>query len=206
MFQIWACKQVTNLAPANGNKPWDRSNETCPSCQQAKETTSHILLCNEVGRVGALMKSIDLLEQWLQEAETDPDLRFCIVEYAKGRGNSSMEAIASSIRQAGYQEMARQTDIIGWRRFMEGMICKSIQDIQSIHATVSGSSISIKSWTSGLIIKLLEITHRQWLYRYIQVHDSTSGTLRTEKRRYCRGRLKRNKIWVQQGSLRKINF
>ena len=44
MFQIWACKQVTNLAPANGNKPWDRSNETCPSCQQAKETTSHILL------------------------------------------------------------------------------------------------------------------------------------------------------------------
>jgi hypothetical protein len=89
---------------------------------------------------------------------------------------------------------------------MEGVICKSIQDIQSIHATVSGSSILIKSWTSGLIIKLLDITHEQWLYRCIQVHDSTSRMLRTKKMRNCRGRLKRNKIWVQQGSLRKINF
>ena len=37
---------------------------------------------------------------------------------------------------------------------------------------------------SGLIIKLLEVTHGQWLYRNIQVHDIVSGveaTLRKEE-------------------------
>ena len=39
-------------------------------------------------------------------------------------------------------------------------------------------------WMSGLIIKLLEVTHGQWLYRNIQVHDIVSGveaTLRKEE-------------------------
>ena len=31
----------------------------------------------------------------------------------------------------------------------------------------------------GLVTKLLEVTHGQWLYRTIQVHDKISGTLLT---------------------------
>jgi hypothetical protein len=57
--------QVFNLALANGNKPWDKLNEKCPSCQQEKETTAHTLYCNEAGQVDALIKSIDLLDSWL---------------------------------------------------------------------------------------------------------------------------------------------
>ena len=25
MFQIWGCKQAMDIAPANGNRPWERS-------------------------------------------------------------------------------------------------------------------------------------------------------------------------------------
>jgi hypothetical protein len=33
MFQIWACKQVMEIAPANGNRPWERLLcPLCPSC------------------------------------------------------------------------------------------------------------------------------------------------------------------------------
>ena len=32
------------------------------------------------------MHSIDLLEQWLVEVDTNPNLRECLVEYAKGQG------------------------------------------------------------------------------------------------------------------------
>ncbi len=38
----------------------------------------------------ALSKSIDLLEQWLEEVDTDPDLIECIMEYARGRGQVAM--------------------------------------------------------------------------------------------------------------------
>jgi hypothetical protein len=50
MFQIWACKQVMNIAPTNGNRPWEQDLcPLCPSCGQARETCSHILLCNHMG-------------------------------------------------------------------------------------------------------------------------------------------------------------
>jgi hypothetical protein len=65
----------------------------CPSCAQVNKTCSHILFCTHVGRVDALMKSIDLLEQWLEEADRDPVLHKCIVKYARGRGQRAMTDI-----------------------------------------------------------------------------------------------------------------
>jgi hypothetical protein len=47
-----------------------------------------ILLCNHTGQVEALMHSIDLLEHWLVKVDTDPNLRECMVEYAKDKGAS----------------------------------------------------------------------------------------------------------------------
>ncbi len=52
MFQIWACKQVMDIAPANGNRPWEQNLcPLCPSCAQVNKTCSHILFCNHAGRV-----------------------------------------------------------------------------------------------------------------------------------------------------------
>jgi hypothetical protein len=66
MFQIWACKQVMNIAPTNGNWPWKQDLcSLCSSCGQAWETCSHVLFCNHTGQVKASMHSIDLLECWL---------------------------------------------------------------------------------------------------------------------------------------------
>ncbi len=35
------------------------------------------------------------------------------------------------------------------------------------------------SWARQLVVRLLEVTHGQWIYRNIQVHDQQQGTLRT---------------------------
>ncbi len=56
--------------------------DKCPSCCMVKETCSHNLHCNEVGRVEALMQTIGLLEKWLLELETDPELASWLVEFA----------------------------------------------------------------------------------------------------------------------------
>ena len=34
-------------------------------------------------------------------------------------------------------------------------------------------------WARGLILKLLEATHGQWIYQNIQIHDSVAGTQAT---------------------------
>ena len=44
---------------------------------------------------------------------------------------------------------------------------------------VTGSRKSVEKWGTGLVTRLLEITHGQWIYRNFVVHDHVSGTLAT---------------------------
>jgi hypothetical protein len=75
-----------------------------------------------------------------------------------------------------YQLMAADQDKIGWQHFMEGMVCRRAQDIQTIYSTAEGSSIPPLQWSEGLVIKLLEATHGQWLYRCEQINDKVTGS------------------------------
>ena len=66
---------------------------------------------------------------------------------------------------------------------MEGMISKEVLSIQQFYTDISASALSPFEWTKGVVVRLLETTHGQWLYRNVQVHDSATGvkaTLRKE--------------------------
>ena len=110
----------------------------CPSCRQVPETCSHILHCPHEGRVEALHTTISMLDKWMKN-NTDLDLQECIYQFSMGRGGLLMEEICI---ENGYDErykvMARAQDSIGWRRFMEGMVCKEIRAIQLMHSSVTG--------------------------------------------------------------------
>ncbi len=126
MFQICAYKQVMDIAPTNGNRPWEKNLfPLCPSCAQVNKTCLHIRFCNHAGLVDALMKSINILEQWLVEVDMDPNLSHCIVEYARGRGQLTMSEVCRGMDYR-YTKMADEQVDIGWRRFMKGMVCRSI--------------------------------------------------------------------------------
>ena len=67
---------------------------------------------------------------------------------------------------------------------MEGMISKEISVLQYEHTRISGSVFLMNKWSRGLVVKLLETTHGQWLYCNVQVYDSMMGvnaTLRKEE-------------------------
>jgi hypothetical protein len=98
---------------------------------------------------------------------------------------------------AQYERMAVSQDSIGWRRFMEGMISHEMRPLQEVYTTINGTNRSTLAWGSGLVTRLLEITHGQWLYRCVQIHDKVQGTLITE----CKEDLQRqieaemDKVW-----------
>ena len=58
---------------------------------------------------------------------------------------------------------------------MEGMVLLEAMFIQSDCVALGGCNISLDNWTKGLATKLLEVTHGQWLYRNMLVHDIVSG-------------------------------
>jgi hypothetical protein len=62
---------------------------------------------------------------------------------------------------------------------MEGMISKRMQEIQWTYHMREGTWVLLERWAQGLILKLLEATHGQWIYRNIQIHDMVAGTQAT---------------------------
>ncbi len=60
-----------------------------------------------------------------------------------------------------YRSMARAQDAIGWRRFVEGMVCKEMRTIQRAHCSVAGQQKDTEKWGWELVICLLEVTHGQ---------------------------------------------
>jgi hypothetical protein len=96
LFQVWACKQVMNIAVTNKNLCWrhrgGRSNK-CPCCTIHMEATEHILLCPKEGWIEAFRLAMTALERWLKETDTDPDLANCIVEFVQRGGTGTMEEV-----------------------------------------------------------------------------------------------------------------
>ena len=81
-----------------------------------------------------------------------------------------------------FGEMAISVDAIGWRRFMEGMVSEKILEIQKLAVVEERSRLTLLKWGSGLVIKLLEVTHGLWLYRNVQVHDAITGDIVTKRK------------------------
>ena len=93
----------------------------------------------------------------------------------------TMEEVCRSL-PGRFRRLAISQDKMGWRRFMEGMISKEIALIQRQFMATSGSKLSIKTWCRGLVTKLLEVTHGQWLYRNVVVHDKITGDVVTRRK------------------------
>ena len=183
MFSIWACKQVMDIAPTNLNQKQYKPEHDplCPSCGREDESCAHVLYCEEVGRVESLCRSIDNMAQWLHDVGTDPQLSQLIIAFAKGRGGTSMFELTRTA-DLKFRLLAESQDIIGWRRFMEGMISKEWAEIQRDHYNLFGGKVTPPKWAQGLVTRLLEVTHGQWLYRNVQVHDTTTGILATQRK------------------------
>ncbi len=89
---------------------------------------------------------------------------------------------------------------------MEGMISKEIMGIQQQHYALSGSRLSLERWSSGLITRLLEITHGQWVYQNFIVHDPVSGTITTARKEKLLREIKRQRELGDAGLLEENKY
>ena len=72
---------------------------------------------------------------------------------------------------------------------MEGMISRELVELQKYALVEAELWLTVDNWAKGLVIRLLEITHGQWLYRNVVVHDRTAGDLVTCRKTEIRGAL-----------------
>jgi hypothetical protein len=187
LFQIWAAKQVLDIAGTNvmQEKYTPNHDKRCPSCGDVDETCAHVLMCEEAGRVDLLHQSIELVDAWMKENGTDTRLRTCLIWFAHGRGGATMQEVVGD-RTGQYQRLAASMDLIGWRRFMEGMISVEVIAIQRRAMGDDELKLTLEKWGAGLVTRLLETTHGQWLYRNVHVHDMVAGDLASKRKEELR--------------------
>jgi hypothetical protein len=89
-------------------------------------------------------------------------------------------------RTGPYQRLAASMDLIGWRRFMEGIISVEAIAIQRRAMGEDESKLTLARWGAGLVTRLLETTHGQWLYRNVHVHDAVAGDLASKRKEELR--------------------
>ena len=68
---------------------------------------------------------------------------------------------------------------------MEGMISKEMMVIHQEYLDLQGdcgTPTTPTSWAKGLIFCLIEITHVQWLYRNVHMHDTITGLHETHRK------------------------
>ncbi len=177
LFQVWASKHVLGiagtmkfLAHQDGRKP------TCPSCQSCEETCAHITRCPEAGRTEAFLQAVAELSRWMTENKTHPNLVSVISDYAQGQGKTTCVECTEDLPVI-VREFAISQNKIGWGNFMVGIISTKLFGIQDSYLWVRGSAWLSERWATGLIMQLLQVTHGQWIYRCILVHDCTTGTI-----------------------------
>jgi hypothetical protein len=118
------------------------------------------------------------MEQWLERNKTHPDIQSLLLRYLHGRGAISCHEYAKELDLPHIiQEFAASQDIIGWDRFIMGMVSSKLLPIQSAYLPQCNFSHQAASWISGVITQLLQVTHSQWIYPCVLVHNRTTGTI-----------------------------
>jgi hypothetical protein len=109
---------------------------------------------------------------------THPGVKLLLVQYLCGRGSITCAECSDNLNLPPIvREYAISQDVIGWDNFVMGMISTKVLAIQSTHFHTTGELHCATRWITGLITQLLQVTHMQWIYRCVLVHDRTTGVL-----------------------------
>ena len=149
---------------------------SCPSCLVSEETCHHIAVCPDAGRTAAFEQSVSRVTSWMTENVTHPEVKAVVSAYALGRGQVSCIACADGY-PAAIKAFAASQDEIGWNNFTMGMVSHKLFSLQESHLRLCAPHRSPDRWATGFVTQLLQVTHGQWIYRCLMVHDHTLGTL-----------------------------
>lgn len=170
MFSVWAAKQVSGFC--GNNHLLHHINgvtvDVCPNCGCHPERASHIIFCRDTARSNVFNASVDRLVEWLASQRTDAELTIILSTYLRGRGDHLMSSLCS--RKSRYYQLACMVDALGFRNMMEGRIPKLFYSVRVDDILRRRLRKHAGHWCNGLILQLLQITHRQWTFRNGTVH------------------------------------
>ncbi len=113
--------------------------------------------------------SVQEVVDWMSKTLCRTDIALAVNTYLLGRGLVKMENCINN-HDAPLLALARSTDLLGWDCFIEGRISRDWIPAVSPILAVSCPRLPVGSWGKTFITKLINIVHKQWMYRNTLIH------------------------------------
>jgi hypothetical protein len=181
MFLVWVTKQVSGFCGSNHmmNLIYEDVVDRCPNCGHLPEKANHILHCRSPDRVAVFTSSVMKLTEWLHKQQTDFELILLIKDYLLARGDRTLLSFCGP--NSIYCQLALLHDHLGYDNFLEGRISKLFRSMRQLDISRRSLRKHAGHWCNGLVLHLLQITHRQWTYRCRTVHYRGADGLTEEQ-------------------------
>jgi hypothetical protein len=141
---------------------------------------AHTMQCPDDDRTRLLIENVDELSKWLDtDSRTDPELAYWIPKYILMQGDKPFSTMGYMSPKLNAH--AESQDHISWKNFTKGHISTQFYEIQTFHLAMSSSYLNGSDWTKQFITKILQITHSQWIYQNILLHNKHQGYLHNKK-------------------------
>jgi len=111
-------------------------------------------------------KSLQMLDDWLQKLNTDPQLQRDLII-----GLTKWDQVAAQEGMETKSLAAQEQDALGWDLLLEGRASKQWRLQQEKHWKMYKSRKSSKWWTTELFKKLMEISWDMWQHRNKALHE-----------------------------------
>ena len=122
------------------------------------------------------VEDVNKLEEWLTtNNNTNSELAYWLPKYILYRGTNFFADMG--LMSPRMRAIAISQDTIGWRNFMEGRVSNKLYFTLHLHLSTSPSIINSNNWMKSLISKVLHITHSQWIFCNLSLHDQQRGHL-----------------------------
>ena len=192
------------ISYGSGNKAWatvewgkcskdgiqqPRANSTYPNCRRWEENAAHLNRFPDKERQLTLIKCIEEIEDWMIDNHTYPELIDWIPKYLLPQWRANfvdLGNISQTMRQVGAAQ-----DKIAWRLFADGKIAQPIRKLQEYYLSSCLIHLTIDLWMWGLIRKLLNLTHSQWIFCNITKHHHNNGVVKLETKQDITKEIKR---------------
>lgn len=183
MFSVWVTKQVSGFCGSNHmlNHIYGDVVDRCPNCGASPERSNHMLHCRDPDRAALFASSVHTLVEWLHKQQTDFELILLIKQYLLARGDRTMLSLCHP--NSIYRQLAYMHDQIGYDNFLEGRISSLFRSMRQRDISDRNLRKHAGHWCNGLVLHLLQITHRQWTYRCQTVHYKAADGLTEEQQR-----------------------
>jgi len=183
MYKEWLAKQCSGFCGTQSMLArWDPSrNGMCPNCGKM-EDAAHLNVCTDRECTRLLNTMADNMAKWLAANHAHPSLLYWVPRYIKLRGSKKLGDF-NTMLTAEMSVVARSQDRIPWRSFLEGKVSKELLLLQNSALVGSSSRLTMRDWAKQFISQLLHISHAQWVFRNVSLHDRSIGNLQKLQRR-----------------------